>query len=158
MVDYSVYVMTSEYGAASQLEKIDMLDFADLIVLNKYDKRGAEDALRDVRKQWKRNHVAFETSDEDVPVYPTIASQFNDPGISFMFAELCRRVAEKAGLDAGKWTPEIDTSIREPRTTAMIPGARGRLASDHGRIGKPVRYRYVPNAVMVIARARSHWR
>ena len=96
MVDYSVYVMTSEYGAASQLEKIDMLDFADLIVLNKYDKRGAEDALRDIRKQWKRNHVAFTTPDDEVPVFPTIASQFNDPGISWMFAELCRRVAEKA--------------------------------------------------------------
>ena len=61
LVDFSVYVMTSEYGAASQLEKIDMLDFADLIILNKFDKRGAEDALRDIRKQWKRNHVAFET-------------------------------------------------------------------------------------------------
>jgi len=81
LVDFSVYVMTNEYGAASQLEKIDMLDFADLIVLNKYDKRGAEDALRDVRKQWKRNHTAFTTADDDIPVYPTIASQFNDPGV-----------------------------------------------------------------------------
>ena len=71
MVDFSVYVMTSEYGAASQLEKIDMLDFADLIVLNKYDKRGAEDALRDVRKQWKRNHVAFNVANVDIPVFPT---------------------------------------------------------------------------------------
>jgi methylmalonyl-CoA mutase len=78
LVDFSAYVMTSEYGAPSQLEKIDMLDFADLIVLNKYDKRGAEDALRDIRKQWKRNHTAFDTADEDIPVYPTIASQFND--------------------------------------------------------------------------------
>ncbi|RLA29547.1 MAG: methylmalonyl-CoA mutase, partial [Gammaproteobacteria bacterium] len=86
MVDFSVYVMTSDYGAASQLEKIDMIDFADLIVLNKYDKRGAEDALRDIRKQWKRNHVKFQTADEDVPVYPTIASQFNDPGITWMFS------------------------------------------------------------------------
>ena len=91
--------MTSEYGAASQLEKIDMLDFADLIVLNKYDKRGAEDALRDVRKQWKRNHTAFTTADDDVPVYPTIASQFNDPGVSCMFLQLCLRLAEKVGLD-----------------------------------------------------------
>ena len=66
MVDFSVYVMTSDYGAASQLEKIDMLDFADLIVLNKYDRRGAEDALRDIRKQWKRNHVKFQMADDDV--------------------------------------------------------------------------------------------
>ena len=138
MVDYSVYVMTSEYGAASQLEKIDMLDFADLVVLNKYDKRGAEDALRDVRKQWKRNHVAFETPDDDVPVYPTIASQFNDPGVSWMFAELCRRVAEKADLDVAQWTPDIDTSIREPRSTATIPGARIRYLAEIAEQGRDI--------------------
>jgi isobutyryl-CoA mutase len=88
LVDFPMYVMTSDYGAASQLEKIDMIDFAELIVLNKYDKRGAEDALRDVRKQWKRNRVAFQTADEDVPVYPTIASQFNDPGVNRLFNAL----------------------------------------------------------------------
>ena len=141
MVDYSVYVMTSEYGAASQLEKIDMLDFADLVVLNKYDKRGAEDALRDVRKQWKRNHVAFATPDEDVPVYPTIASQFNDPGVSWMFAQLCRRVADKAGLDKDLWTPDIDTSIREPRSTAMIPGARIRYLAEIAEQGRGINVR-----------------
>jgi methylmalonyl-CoA mutase len=138
LVDYSVYVMTSEYGAASQLEKIDMLDFADLIVLNKYDKRGAEDALRDIRKQWKRNHTAFDTTDEDIPVYPTIASQFNDPGISWMFAELCRSVVAKLGLDAGQWTPELDTSIKEPRATAMIPGARTRYLAEIAEQGRGI--------------------
>ncbi|HVB84751.1 MAG TPA: cobalamin-dependent protein, partial [Rhodanobacteraceae bacterium] len=81
LVDFPVYVMTSDYGAASQLEKIDMIDFAELVILNKFDKRGAEDALRDVRKQWKRNRTAFNVKDEDVPAYPTIASQFNDPGV-----------------------------------------------------------------------------
>ncbi|MGB5334529.1 MAG: methylmalonyl-CoA mutase family protein, partial [Woeseiaceae bacterium] len=136
MVDFAVYVMTSEYGAASQLEKIDMLDFADLVVLNKFDKRGAEDALRDVRKQWKRNHVAFDVADEDVPVYPTIASQFNDPGVSWMFAELCRRMVDKVGLDAGKWTPDIDTSNREPRSTAMIPGGRIRYLAEIAEQGR----------------------
>ena len=141
MVDFSVYVMTSEYGAASQLEKIDMLDFADLVVLNKYDKRGAEDALRDIRKQWKRNHVQFTLADEDVPVYPTIASQFNDPGVSWMFVELCRRTAEKAGLDAGKWTPDIDTSIREPRSTAAIPGARIRYLAEIAEQGRDINSR-----------------
>ncbi len=85
LVDLSVYVMTSDYGAASQLEKIDMLDFADVIVLNKFDRRGGQDALRDVRKQWRRNRLAFDTADEDVPVYPTIASQFQDPGVNWMF-------------------------------------------------------------------------
>ncbi len=138
MVDYSVYVMTSEYGAASQLEKIDMLDFADLVVLNKYDKRGAEDALRDIRKQWKRNHTAFDIADEDIPVYPTIASQFNDPGVSWMFAELCRRVAEKTGLDKDRWTPQIDTSLREPRATATIPGARIRYLAEIAEQGRAI--------------------
>ncbi|HEY5623075.1 MAG TPA: methylmalonyl-CoA mutase family protein, partial [Gammaproteobacteria bacterium] len=138
LVDFSVYVMTSEYGAASQLEKIDMLDFADLIVLNKYDKRGAEDALRDIRKQWKRNHTAFDTADDDIPVYPTIASQFNDPGVSYMFWELCRRVADKAGLDAQQWSPDIDTSIREPRATAMIPGSRIRYLAEIAEQGRAI--------------------
>src|SRR5690606_24108071 len=101
LVDFPMYVMTSDFGAPSQLEKIDMLDFAELVVLNKYDKRGAEDALRDIRKQWKRNRVAFQTKDEDVPVYPTIASQFNDPGISWMFTNLCRLLREKLGVGGG---------------------------------------------------------
>ncbi len=138
LVDFSVYVMTSDYGAPSQLEKIDMLDFADLIVLNKYDKRGAEDALRDVRKQWKRNHVAFDASDEDVPVYATIASQFNDPGVSWMFVQLCRRVAEKSGLDIDAWTPDIDTSNKEPRTIATIPGARIRYLAEIAEQGREI--------------------
>ena len=138
LVDFSVYVMTSDYGAASQLEKIDMLDFADLVILNKYDKRGAEDALRDIRKQWKRNHNAFHTADEEVPVYPTIASQFNDPGISYMFAELCARTAAKMGLDAAAWTPEIDTSIREPRAMAMIPGSRIRYLAEIAEQGRAI--------------------
>jgi methylmalonyl-CoA mutase len=138
LVDFSAYVMTSEYGAPSQLEKIDMLDFADLIVLNKYDKRGAEDALRDIRKQWKRNHTAFDTADEDIPVYPTIASQFNDPGVSWMFAQLCRQVAQKLGLDAEQWTPEIDTSNRESRSAAAIPGARIRYLAEIAEQGRAI--------------------
>ncbi len=153
MVDFSVYVMTSEYGAASQLEKIDMLDFADLIVLNKYDKRGAEDALRDIRKQWKRNHVAFAVADEEIPVYPTIASQFNDPGVSWMFAELCRRVVAKAGLEAGAWTPKIDTSNKEPRSTAAIPGARIRYLAEIAEQGRAAN-KQVDTQVAVASRAQ----
>jgi len=141
LVDFSVYVMTSDYGAASQLEKIDMLDFADLIVLNKFDKRGAEDALRDIRKQWKRNHVAFDVADDEVPVYPTIASQFNDPGISWMFVQLCRRVADKLDLDPAEWSPGIDTSVREPRSTAMIPGSRIRYLAEIAEQGREVNRR-----------------
>ena len=141
LVDFSVYVMTSDYGAASQLEKIDMLDFADLIVLNKFDKRGAEDALRDIRKQWKRNHVAFDVANDEVPVYPTIASQFNDPGLSWMFAQLCRRVAEKLGLDPAEWSPDLDTSVREPRSTAMIPGSRIRYLAEIAEQGREINRR-----------------
>ena len=130
MVDFSVYVMTSDFGAQSQLEKIDMLDYAELVVLNKYDKRGAEDALRDIRKQWKRNHLAFEMADEDVPAYPTIASQFNDPGISWMFVNLCRLLRQKLELRDAGWTPDVDTSIREPRETVLIPGQRIRYLAE----------------------------
>jgi len=138
MVDYSVYVMTSDYGAASQLEKIDMLDFADLIVLNKYDKRGAEDALRDIRKQWKRNHLKFKASDDEIPVYPTIASQFNDPGISWMFVELCRNLSEKLNLDEASWTPDLDTAVKEPRSMAVIPGSRIRYLAEISEQGREI--------------------
>ena len=130
LVDFSVYVMTSDYGAASQLEKIDMVDYADLIILNKYDKRGAEDALRDIRKQWKRNHVKFDVADDDVPVYPTIASQFNDPGITYMFVELCRRLAEKLSLDSKTWDPCTEVTEKEPRAMAIIPGKRIRYLAE----------------------------
>jgi len=153
MVDFSVYVMTSEYGAASQLEKIDMLDFADLIVLNKYDKRGAEDALRDVQKQWRRNRNAFSVADDEIPVYPTIASQFNDPGVSWMFKQLCRRLLEKSGLDEGAWTPDIDTSNKEPRSTAAIPGARIRYLAEIAEQGRAANNR-VESQAEVASRAQ----
>ncbi len=136
LVDFSVYVMTSDYGAASQLEKIDMLDFADLIVLNKYDKRGAEDALRDIRKQWKRNHTAFTATDDEVPVYPTIASQFNDPGVSWMFVELCRHVREKLGVDG--FAPDLDVTEREPRAAQSIPGSRIRYLAEIAEQGREI--------------------
>ena len=85
LVDCSLYVMTPEFGAASQLEKIDMLDFADFIAINKFDRSGAEDALRDVRKQYQRNHEAFATPVEQMPVFPTIAARFNDQGVTALF-------------------------------------------------------------------------
>jgi len=146
MVDFACYVMTSEFGAQSQLEKIDMLDYAELVILNKFDKRAAEDALRDVRKQWKRNHLAFTMEDEDVPVYPTIASQFNDPGLSWMFVNLLRLLGEKmdSGSEAGKtfakgqWTPDIDTTIRKPKATVLIPGNRTRYLAEIAEQGREV--------------------
>ncbi|WP_243050971.1 methylmalonyl-CoA mutase family protein, partial [Dyella sp. RRB7] len=138
LVDFPTYVMTSDYGAASQLEKIDMLDFAELVILNKFDKRGAEDALRDVRKQWKRNRTAFTLTDEQVPVYPTIASQFNDPGVTWMFANLCRLLRDKLGLPAQKWTPDLDTTLKEPRATVLIPGSRVRYLAEIAEQGRGI--------------------
>ncbi len=95
--DLSMYVMTPEYGAATQLEKIDMLDFADVVVINKFDKRGAMDALRDVKKQYQRNHKLFDRNPDDMPVFGTIASQFNDPGTNTMYKALMDAVADKTG-------------------------------------------------------------
>jgi len=95
--DTSLYVMTPEYGAATQLEKIDMLDFADVIALNKFDKRGALDALRDVKKQYQRNHQLWNDKADDMPVFGTIASQFNDPGTNQLYLQVMKKVAEKAG-------------------------------------------------------------
>ena len=102
LVDVSLYVMTAEYGAASQLEKIDMLDLAGIVVLNKFDKRGSQDALRDVRKQWRRNHLAFTASDDEVPVFPTIASQFDDPGVTRALRRALSRARPTAGWRAGR--------------------------------------------------------
>ena len=156
LVDFPMYVMTSDYGAASQLEKIDMIDYAELIVLNKYDKRGAEDALRDVRKQWKRNRVAFQVADEDVPAYPTIASQFNDPGVSWMFANLCRLLREKLSLPADKWTPHLDTTLKEPRATVLIPGARVRYLAEIAEQGRAINAG-IDKQAEAADRAQSMW-
>ena len=141
LVDLSLYVMTSEYGAASQLEKIDMLDFADLIVLNKSEKRGAQDSLRDVRKQWRRNHPdQAKLPDGDVPVYPTIASRFNDPGVNRLFASVCRALNEKQiGTASWQLTDPGPTELiaREP----LIPGERTRYLAEIAQQGRGARKR-----------------
>ncbi|MBK5219836.1 MAG: cobalamin-dependent protein, partial [Thermoleophilia bacterium] len=138
LVDIPVYVMTSEFGAASQLEKIDMLDLAELVVINKFDKSGADDALRDVRKQWRRNHVEFEVSEEAIPVYPTIASQFNDPGLTWMFVNLCRLIGEREGVEAEGWDPHLDLDDHEPLGNMLIPGSRVRYLAEIAEQGRSI--------------------
>jgi methylmalonyl-CoA mutase len=138
LVDIPVYVMTSEYGAASQLEKIDMLDLARLVVVNKFDKRGADDALRDVRKQWRRNHAAFDIADDDIPVFPTIASQFNDPGMTWLFVKACEAVAELPFVDAASWRPVVDAGTRRPQAAPLIPPGRVRYLAEIAEQGRNV--------------------
>ncbi len=148
VVDHSLYVMTSEYGAASQLEKIDMLDFADLIVLNKFEKRGAEDALRDVRKQWRRNHPdKMKIADAQVPVYPTIASRFNDPGVNHLFKAICERLEWPVG-DVGP------TSFKTH--DALIPAGRVRYLAEIAQGGREARSR-IERRVMAARRAHAHY-
>ena len=109
--DVALYLMTPEFGAATQLEKIDMLDFADVIAINKFDKRGALDAIRDVRKQFKRNHDLWEATDEDLPVIGTIASQFNDPGTNRLYKLLMDHLAERTGTNLkSTWDVSQDES------------------------------------------------
>jgi len=136
LVDFSCYVMTSEYGAASQLEKIDMLDFADLVVINKFEKRGAKDALRDVRKQWKRNRLKFDLADEQVPVYPTIASQFNDPGVNRMFKGLIDHMVAKLSLPKDAWKLEGEFPEVEVDKQALIPANRERYLAEIAEQGR----------------------
>ena len=126
--DVSLYVMTPEYGAASQLEKIDMLDFADIIALNKFDKRGAMDALRDVRKQYQRNHKLFDKQVDSMPVFGTIASQFNDPGANRLFQELMDTIVRKTGNEAFKIHYEADEEMSEK--VYIIPPNRTRYLSE----------------------------
>jgi len=125
--DVSLYVMTPEYGAATQLEKIDMIDFADIIALNKFDKRGALDALRDVKKQYQRNHNLWEENVENMPVYGTIASQFNDPGTNELYQVLIKKLNEKT---AANFENIIHTIPKISEKQFIIPSNRTRYLSE----------------------------
>ena len=125
--DVSLYVMTPEFGAATQLEKIDMLDFADLVALNKFDKRGALDAIRDVKKQYQRNHNLWDVDPDKMPVFGTIASQFNDPGMNTLYKSIMDKIVEKTGADL-KSTFEITREMSEK--IFVIPPHRTRYLSE----------------------------
>jgi methylmalonyl-CoA mutase len=128
-VSLSIYVMTPEYGAASQLEKINMLDYADLVVLNKFDKAGAKDALHDIRKQYKRNHGLWNAKDGELPVIGTIASQFNDAGVNELFEKLMGQVNQKT---SGKFTAvELHPHLKDTANqSTIIPPSRVRYLSE----------------------------
>jgi methylmalonyl-CoA mutase len=125
--DVSLYVMTPEFGAATQLEKIDMLDFADLVALNKFDKRGALDAIRDVKKQYQRNHNLWDVNPDEMPVFGTIASQFNDPGMNTLYKSIMDKIVEKTESDL-KSTFEISREMSEK--IFVIPPHRTRYLSE----------------------------
>jgi methylmalonyl-CoA mutase len=128
-VGVSLYVMTPEYGAASQLEKIDMLDFADFVAINKFDRRGAEDALRDVSKQYQRNRQAFDRAPEAMPVFGTIAARFNDDGVTALYHAICAKLTEQ-GL---KLAPGCLPAVRaraSSRVTAVVPPSRVRYLAE----------------------------
>ena len=127
--DVFMYVMTSEFGAASQLEKIDMLDYADLVVVNKFEKRGGEDAVRDVRKQVQRNRKAWNRSPQEMPVYGTIASKFNDDGVTALYHGLLDTLSEKTGATFNSTLSRPPQKISTSKTV-IIPPARTRYLSE----------------------------
>jgi methylmalonyl-CoA mutase len=129
LVDTSLYVMTPEFGAASQLEKIDMLDFADFVAINKFDRKGSEDALRDVRKQYQRNHEWFAQSPESMPVYGTMASRFNDDGVTALYQAMLPRLQDK-GLRFGAGKLPTVTVKASSRGRAIVPPERVRYLAE----------------------------
>jgi methylmalonyl-CoA mutase len=130
IADVYLYVMTPEYGAATQLEKIDMIDYADLIAINKFDKRGALDALRDVRKQYQRNHQLFSTPTDQMPVFGTIASQFNDPGMTRLYRAIMDTIVAKVGESVKHLTSNLEISEVPSEKIYIIPPDRVRYLSE----------------------------
>ena len=147
--------MTPEFGAATQLEKIDMLDFADFVAINKFDRKGAADALRDVRKQYQRNRELFRQPPDEMPVYGTIASRFNDDGVTALYQALAARLAER-GLKLGAGRLPAATSKHSTRQHAIVPAPRVRYLAE---IAESVRgYHAWAKAQASIARERQQLR
>ena len=131
LADLAIYVMTQDFGAPTQLEKIGMLDAADYVVLNKFEKRGSKDALRDVRKQVQRNQMLFDQRPEEMPVFPTMASQFNDPGVTRLYLALLNRLKTDFGFTEGAGTyDEKDLPEEDPEQLTVIPPARQRYLGE----------------------------
>lgn len=121
IADVSMYVMTSEFGAPTQLEKIEMIDYADLITINKFERKGSEDALTQVQKQYQRSHLLWDKELEDMPVYGTIASQFNDQGTNTLFGAIINKLNEKCQLD---WETSDDQFVKTQKQNVIIPTGR----------------------------------
>ena len=156
LVDVPVYVMTPEFGAASQLEKIDMLDFASLVAINKFDRRGAEDALRDVSKQVQRNREAFSAPVEDMPVYGTIASRFNDDGVTALYQHLVTILSERGLVDWSDGALPVPGVRASSHARAIVPAGRTRYLSE---IARSVReYHAHVDRQAALARERQHLR
>ncbi len=154
-VDAAVYAMTPDYGAASQLEKIDMLDFADLVAINKFDRKGAEDALRDVRKQYQRNRELFGTPPEEMPVFGTVASKFNDDGVTALYGAIVGLLAERGFADWSGGLPAVRTRTSSDRDP-VVPAGRARYLSG---IAAAVRgYRRTTEVQARVARERQQLR
>jgi methylmalonyl-CoA mutase len=151
MVDLSIYVMTGEFGAASQLEKIDMLDFADLVAVNKFEKRGSEDAVADVRRQVQRNRNAFDQPLESMPVFGTIAAKFNDDGVTALYQAMLKELRSKTGFSMTSRLAEPETRTSSSKTVTIPPSRIGYL----GEIAQCVRryHRHTVDQATVVRRA-----
>ncbi|MCA9605372.1 MAG: methylmalonyl-CoA mutase, partial [Myxococcales bacterium] len=131
LADLTLYVMTAEYGAPSQLEKIEMLDYADFVAINKFTRRGSEDALRDVRRQYQRNHKLFDTEREALPIFGTSAAHFNDTGVNALYAHLMKKVNERFGASRTTSIPADDVRVTDT-SQHVIPPGRERYLSEIG--------------------------